>query len=322
MQRRKLAVLCSGQAGQRLSLLDGIMSDPAHRELLDSASALLGTDCEKWWRGLTENELYTNANAQFAIVLYQLATWNCIGRLLPSPSLIAGYSVGELVACCLAGALNQQDTLRLALARAELMDQAAARMQPESGAMMLWRRDTHPDRCALRDQMMRELGIDCAIVRSADELALSGQASAIDALLARFKPENPDLVRIPVTIPSHSRYMTPAVEPLHRYLLASGCGAPVLPLLSGITARPITTRAELAALLSEQLNRTVHWDRCMAAIAQAGVDTVIELGPGMDLTRLLKRAYPEINVCSVDEFPRICHFHDWLYNQTQQGDMV
>lgn len=300
-------------------MLDGIVADPAHRELLETASALLGADCEQWWRGCAENERYANANAQFAIVLYQLATWNSIAGLLPTPALIAGYSVGELVACCLAGALTQQDTLRIALARAQLMDQAASLLQPDSGAMMLWRHDDRPGSCELRNRMMEELGIDCAIVRSADELVLSGRASAIQTLMVHFAPDNPDLVRIPVSIPSHSRYMASAVEPLHRHLLDSACADPRLPLLASITGRQVSSREETIGMLSDQLTRTVRWDRCMEAIAQAGIETVIELGPGMDLTRLLTREYPDISACSVDEFPRISHFQQWLSPKNRRG---
>lgn len=293
-------------------MLEGIITDPRHGELLRLASDLLGQDVAAWWRSLGEDEIFANNRAQFAIALYQMATWDGIRDLLPTPALVAGYSLGEVAACYVAGALNRRDTLRIIRERARLMDLEATGLRPGRGAMILWRYDDDPERRERRDGMMAELGIDTAIVRCAAEAVLAGRDDAIDRLLAHFSPRNPALVRLPVTIPSHSRHLAGAVEPLRRFILERECAVPAVPLLSGLSGRRILSREGVADALSAQLAQTVRWDLCMTALARDAIDTVIELGPGEDLARLLAREYPGITVCSVDEFARLSQFEAWL----------
>ncbi len=308
----KIALLCSGQAGQRSGMLDELLGNPRHNELSQLASDLLGQDVCSWWRSLGEDEIYANSRAQFAIALYQLATWDAIRDLLPKPALVAGYSLGEVAACYVAGALNRRETLRIIRERARLMDLATAQLRPGRGAMMLWRYDDVPERRMRRDAMMAALGIDTAIVRGCGEAVLSGRDDAIHRLLDHFSPTNPSLVRLPVAVPSHSRHLAGAVEPLRRFILEGECAAPAVPLLSSLSGQRITSREGVAEALSVQLASTVRWDLCMAAMARAAIDTVIELGPGTDLARLLMREYPHIRVCSVDEFPCLSRFETWL----------
>lgn len=293
-------------------MLDGILGNPRHGELLRLASDLLGQDVAAWWRSLGEDEIYANSLAQFAIALYQLATWDAIRDQLPTPALVAGYSLGEVAACYVAGVLNRRETLRIIRERARLMDLAATRLRPGRGAMMLWRHDDDPERRRERDGLMAELEIDTAIVRCPQEAVLAGRDDAIDRLLDRFSAGNPDLVRLPVTIPSHSRHLSGAVEPLRGFILEQEYAAPQVPLLSSLSGERILSREGVADALSGQLAHTVRWDLCMAALARHAIDTVIELGPGADLARLLMREQPHIRVCSVDEFPRLSQFQTWL----------
>lgn len=46
----KIALLCSGQAGQRSGMLDKLLGNPRHNELSQLASDLLGQDVAAWWR--------------------------------------------------------------------------------------------------------------------------------------------------------------------------------------------------------------------------------------------------------------------------------
>ncbi|MBL8472056.1 MAG: hypothetical protein KF778_02870 [Rhodocyclaceae bacterium] len=122
----KLAILCSGQAGQHAGMLDRVLCDPASRRLRATASEVLGCDIAQWWRGLDATQIFDNANAQFAIALCQIAAWARLQPLLPQPPVVvAGYSLAEVLAWHVAGALDAASTLRLVRARAHLMDRHA-----------------------------------------------------------------------------------------------------------------------------------------------------------------------------------------------------
>src|SRR5664279_3602646 len=109
----RLAILCSGQAGQHRDMLDELLVAPECKAIRDAASTVLGRDVVQWWNKLDETQIFLNANAQFAIAYYQIATWARISPTLPEICLIAGYSLGELIAYHMAGALSAVETFRL-----------------------------------------------------------------------------------------------------------------------------------------------------------------------------------------------------------------
>lgn len=308
----RLAIICPGQAGQRRDMLDSLFVDHDLNDLRCAASDILGKDVETWWHDLGEDAIFTSEHAQFAIALYQIAAWTRISRVVTQVSLIAGYSIGELAAYHVAGAIDGRTTLRLVQQRAQLMDRAAAGLATAGGCMLLWRGRCSPDELAVRNRIMADSGIDIAIVRSRSEQVLAGPAQTIDSLLANPAITNPNLVRLAITVPSHSRYLIAAVESFSAALRESGLAAPGIPVLAGIDGMKVRTREQAIESLSQQIATTVRWDRCMETLAESGINTVIELGPGNDLSRLIETDHPRIAARSVDEFRDWRSIGDWL----------
>lgn len=308
----RLAIICPGQAGQRRDMLDGLFADPLLCDLRREAGDILGKDVESWWRDLGEDDIFVSGHAQFAIALYQIAAWTRISRLVTPVSLVAGYSIGELAAYHVAGAIDGRTALRLVRQRAQLMDRAAAGLGGAGGCMLLWRGRSSPAELSARNRIMAASGIDIAIVRSRSEQVLAGPAHEIDSLLSNPAITNPDLVRLAITVPSHSRYLMAAVEPFGAALGESGLAAPRIPVLAGIDAMRVRTRELAVESLAQQIATTVRWDRCMETLAESGIDTVIELGPGNDLSRLIEMEHPRIAARSVDEFRDWRSLGDWL----------
>lgn len=290
-----LAILCSGQAGQRCDMLDGILGAADCSDACGAASRVLGQDVAAWWAALDPAGLFDNANAQFAIALYQVATWGRLASALPTPRCIAGYSLGELLAWHVAGALDAEETLRLVRIRARLMDEHApsghdgispsAASGATGGCLVLWRGDRGPALRAARDRAMADCGLAIAIHRPGGELLLGGPAAAVDCFFAAPGVAHPELKRLPVTVPSHTPWLAGAVAPFAAALSASRLGTPNVPVLAGIDAAVLRDRDAGIAALSRQLACPLRWDWCMDALAGAGVNLVLELGPGKDLAQ-------------------------------------
>ncbi len=291
----KLAILCSGQVGQQRNMLDEILADPACAAIINSASEVLGLDLASWWFKLEEQELFLNANAQFAIAIYQLATFSRIKTHLPEISMVVGYSVGELLAYFVAGALNAQQTLRLVRERARLMDQV-------QGGMLLWRGRASPATVLRRDRLMAEYGLVVAIKRRQGELVLAGSRESVSRFISEMHEYIPGLVALPVTIPSHTPYLAGAAQAFREILSASEMTVPKIPLLSAVDGMPVRTRDAAIDALSRQMESTIRWDACMAALRESGVTAALELGPGNDLAKLLLEVHPRIMARSVGDF--------------------
>lgn len=305
----RLAILCSGQAGQHRGMLDGLLAAPECEPVRQAASAALGRDVTEWWGELDEKEIFLNANAQFAIAYYQIATWTRIARLLPEISLIAGYSLGELIAYHVAGALDAAETFKLVRERARLMDAAAG---SDGGCMALWRGRVSPATLAARDRAIADYGLDVAIKRRTGEEVLAGPSDAIARFVADLQAANPNLVRLPVTIPSHTHYLAAAADSFRDILCASSIAPPRVTVLRAVDAVPVRSRDQAIDALSRQIATTIRWDRCMDALAEFGIDAVIELGPGNDLARLVEAEHPQIRARAVDDFGDYRTLADWL----------
>lgn len=298
----KLAILCSGQAGQRRDMMDALFAAPESRTVLAAASELLQQDFVTWWRGLSEADLYRNVPAQFAIAVYQLAAWRRIAAYLPPPVVVAGYSVGELPAYFVAGALDEYTTLRLIRERAALMDEVAGSGEEGGSCMLLWRGRTSPRAAALRQQAMRDCNVHVAIRRREGEEVLAGRAQAMRRFIATPGIAHPDSVVLPVSVPSHTPELAAAAERFRLVLEGSSLAVPQTVVLAGIDGSPVRSREQAIAALSSQIARTVRWDLCVDALAERGVDVALELGPGNDLAKLLEASQAAIPARSIEEF--------------------
>jgi len=308
----KLAILCSGQAGQHRAMLDNLITAPDQAELRSCASEILGQDVEGWWRSLTDEAIFANENAQFAIALYQLSVWQRIAAVIPRPALIAGYSLGELIAYHVADSLNLADTLKLVRDRARLMDEAAGEAAVTGGCMVLWRGRVSYQMQEAMQQGLKEFGLETAIVRNRGEQVFTGPADAVDCFLADPRIVNPNMARLAITTPSHSRYLVTAADNFRRVLDDSDLTSPSVPVLAGIDASRVRTRNQAVDALSRQIATTVRWDRCMMALGEAGINTVIELGPGNDLANLIEMEYPKISARSISDFRDWRSVTGWL----------
>jgi len=310
----RLAILCSGQAGQHCRMLDEFLAAPDCAELRALASAELGQEVGAWWRGLDVADLFANTNAQFAIALYQIATWARIAPIVPRPVVVAGYSLGEVLAWHVAGALDAAQTLRLVRTRAALMDQVAGHLAPEAGAgcMVLWRGRSTPAMRAARERAVAAHGLSVAIHRPGGDLVLGGPATAVDAFVADPAVRHADLKRLQVSVPSHTPWLDEAVAPFRDALAASPLADPAMPVLAGIDGSLLRRRDDALTHLPAQLSRPLRWDWCQETLTSLGVDVALELGPGNDLAKLLESGDGSTTARAVDEFGSLAAVGDWL----------
>jgi [acyl-carrier-protein] S-malonyltransferase len=312
----KLAILCSGQAGQHRAMLDNLIKAPDLEELRSCASEILGKDVEGWWRSLADEAIFANENAQFAIALYQLSVWQRIAAIIPHPALIAGYSLGELIAYHVAGSLNAADTLKLVRQRAQLMDEAARDLTVTGGCMLLWRGRVSYQAQEAMQLGLKEYGLKTAIVRNRGEQVFTGPADAVDSFLADPQIINSNMSRLAITTPSHSCYLVAAADIFRKVLDDSNLTSPSVPVLAGVDASRVRTRSQAVDALTRQIATTVLWDRCMMALEEAGINTVIELGPGNDLANLIEMEHPKISARSVSDFGDWRSVAGWLKDRS------
>jgi [acyl-carrier-protein] S-malonyltransferase len=88
--------------------------------------------------------------------------------------------------------------------------------------------------------------------------------------------------------------------------------SPALPVVQNVTGRPEVDAEALRRGLAEQITGSVRWADSVRAMVAAGIDELIEFGPGSVLTGLAKRIVPELSSYNVNSMPSAEALPAWL----------
>ncbi len=117
---------------------------------------------------------------------------------------------------------------------------------------------------------------------------------------------------LPVSAPFHCALMQPAADRMAEALEAVTLAAPSVPLISNVTAAPVTDRQEIKRLLVRQVTGVVRWRKSVAYMVDHGASTLFEIGAGRVLTGLAKRIRAEADARSVGSPEDVAAFGAWL----------
>jgi [acyl-carrier-protein] S-malonyltransferase len=297
-----LALLFPGQGTQHPAMLQWLDDQPEAADVLGRLIAQLGGN---WRCRLTDAHWAAgNAVAQTLITGLGIAAWQCIAPLVPAPAAIAGYSVGELPAFCVAGVFDASTALALARDRAEAMQCSVAGR--DTGLLSV--------QGAARSiaHACRQHGLAVAIRLAADRVVLGGASEALDAAQAALTDEGARCTRLAVRIASHTPGMASAAAAFAVRLASVPFAAPQAALICNASGATERRPEALKQVLAQQIARTVPWDDCMDAVAERRVRCVLEVGPGTTLTKLWNERHPDIPARSVDEFRSPLAVAQWV----------
>jgi trans-AT polyketide synthase/acyltransferase/oxidoreductase domain-containing protein len=200
-----------------------------------------------------------------------------------APDFLAGHSLGEISALHAAGCMDFATGLDLVRRRGALM----AACPP--GAMLAV--------LGVPVKRIEELiadhglaAIDIANHNLPDQVVTAGPEAEIRRLADEIDDRQLGrTARLNVSVAAHSRYMRSAVPEFAAVLDGIDFAPPRIPVFSAVTAERHAA-ADIARRLGEQLTGQVRWWDVMTALSRAGVDQVLEIGPGNVLGRMWERA--------------------------------
>lgn len=298
-----LAILCSGQGAQNPAMLDMIADHPDAADVIKAGEAEIGLNLHDVLA--RRDDIFRNAIAQPLICLTQLALWTALRQDAPKPAAFCGYSVGELSAYACAGALDAAELARIAVARAKLMDQAAAATHGGLIALQGLRRDVVDKLCAGQRAWI-------AIEIGDEEFIIGGEDSALEQLGLAFSERAAKLTRLKVGLASHTPLLSGAVQPFRALLDASSLLAPATPVVAGIDATWVVCRETAVEKLALQLDRTIAWSNCLDMLYERGCRVFLELGPGGALARMTQVRFDDVDIRAVDDFRSLEGVSSWL----------
>lgn len=297
-----VALLFSPQGSQSVGMGRELAAvSPAAAAVFREADDALGWSVSSLaWDG-PEEELNETRQTQPCLVTTSIACLRALeeeldgmGELL-SPAFVAGHSVGEYAALVAAGALPLADALRLVARRGELM--ADARV---SGGMVAV---IGLDREAVA-AVVSSLGLGDDLVVANDnapgQVVISGTPQALVAAAAPLRAAGARRsIPLNVSGPFHSPHMAGVGAELAGALATADWHDADPPVVSNVTAEPVRDAADIRDLLARQAYSPVEWVRSVRRMADEGVDTFVECGPGNALTGMVRRIVPDARTLNV-----------------------
>lgn len=273
-------------------------AEPAAADLFRSADEILGIPLSTLMFEGPEDALTATKNAQPAILAHSVAVLRLVRGRVGPVAYAAGHSLGEFSAHVAAGTMSFEDALRAVRLRGELMYEAGLERPGTMAAVLGLDEDTITEVCASVDR-----GICVPANFNADgQVVVSGDVAGVEQL-AEIAPEAgaKKVVMLNVSGAFHSPLMEPAAQGLREHLQGIEFRDPEIPVVSNVTAEPVTSGAEARELLVRQLTDPVRWSASVRTMLDGGVDRFLELGPGKVLNRLNRRNAKGVPSASVGE---------------------
>lgn len=295
-----VALLFPGQGAQYVGMgKDLAESYPAAREVFERADEALGTDLTRvMWEG-PDDELTATHNAQPAILTHSTAVHALVKDELGQVGMAAGHSLGEFSAHVAAGTLAFEDAVRAVRRRGELMFESGE-ARPGTMAAVIGLDDEVVERVCGKAS---EAGGDCvpANFNSPGQVVISGDEPAVARAMEMAREAGARRV-LPLNVSGafHSPLMEVAESGLRDHLADVDFTAPSYPVVSNVSAEPVSDPAAAHRLLIEQLTSPVRWTASMRTMLDAGPARFVELGPGRVLAGLMRRIERRADVVSLD----------------------
>ena len=258
----------------------------------------LGQNLSKIMFEGAQSDLNMTENTQPALMAVSMAVIRVLESqgnldLSKACSYVAGHSLGEYSALTAAGSFDLATTAKLLKLRGQAMQKAVPLGEGSMAAILgLPLEDVQ----AIALAASVEGVCQCANDNSVGQVVVSGHKGAIEAAIALATEKGAKrAVLLPVSAPFHCSLMDPAAEIMAEALAAAEIKAPVVPVVSNVTAQGESDPDRIRALLVEQITGMVRWRESVLWMKGQGVEKMNEIGAGKVLCGLIRRIDRDIS---------------------------
>lgn len=287
-----LALLFPGQGSQRPGMGAPWRDHPSW-VVVDRVAEATGRDVASLLLDADGETLKATRNAQLAAFALSLVALDAARRSgMGGVCAVAGHSLGEYSALVAAGALSPFEGARVVAERGEAM-QAASERNPGTMAAVLGL-----DPVKVAEACAGVKGAWVANDNAPGQVVVAGTREGVEAAGERARALGAKRV-MPLAVGGafHSPLMAPAQARLDSALAVARFSATEVKVVANVDAT--AHREDFAPLLSSQLCSPVRWRESLIQLAAVGADRFLELGPGTELSGMVKRTLPDAGRANV-----------------------
>lgn len=298
------AMVFPGQGSQAVGMLaDLAAAYPIVEETFKQASDVLGYDLWDLVQNGSAEDLGQTQRTQPALLASSVAIYRVWQQKYPElkPSVMAGHSLGEYSALVCAGVLDFQDAIKLVELRGNAMQQAVPAGTGAMYAIIGLDNEAIINAC---EQAQAEVGeiVSAVNFNSPGQVVIAGTKAAAEKAGELCKAAGAKrALPLAVSVPSHCALMKPAADKLAEALQNITLNVPVVPVINNVDVSVETDAEAICNALVHQLYSPVRWTETVEKMANEGVTTLYEIGPGKVLTGLTSRIVKELKAQAVND---------------------
>lgn len=283
----KSVLLFPGQGSQSVGMMNGFDSSLV-KEVFDMGSDIFGEDLL---------DLITSDNDKINQTIYTqpimflsgYATYLLLKEKKSSLQIdyVAGHSLGEITAACVAGVFSVDTAVKIVQKRAQLMQNAVPAGEGAMAAILGLEENVVEGIC----KTLQSAGvIEPVNYNSPGQIVVAGEKKLIEQSLEKFKESGAKrALLLPVSVPSHCSLMRSAAEDFGSYLNDFEFNDADIPVVQNVNATDVVDKNLIKENLVAQLFNPVKWTASIQYLEKLGVSNFIESGPGKVLWGLNRR---------------------------------
>lgn len=293
----KVAFVFSGQGDQFPGMGKELAEQyPSAAEVFEMCDKIRPGTSAMCFEGTVE-ELRETRNTQPCLFAMELAAATVLQEMGIEPDAVAGFSLGELTACTVSGAVDAETGFRLVCRRGELMQQAAEKQETTMAAVMRLTQEQVEVLCEKYENVYP------VNFNYPGQISVAGLGTEMSEFAADVKAVGGRAIPLKVKGAFHTPFMAEASDQFAKELAEVEFGENSVELYSDVTAQPYEDDVE--GLLGRQMCSPVRWEDLIRNMIADGIDTFVEIGPGKTLSNMITRIDSEVKIMSVSEMSAV-----------------
>lgn len=298
IKRFRYALVFPGQGSQYVGMGQEIAKQfSSATEIFKLAEQITGLSIQHLSSFGPEDDLMKTSITQPCLLTTSIAAYAVFQEHFPlQPKFICGHSAGEYAGLVAAGVLSFANAIRLIQVRGALM----SKMQ--GGSMVALKGVTLEEAEELCKTAVSPEGVLVpANWNSPEQVVISGDSDSVES--AVFMAIEKDIKLVPLSVAGafHSPLMQEAAAQFAETLLNVQFNDSTVPVISNVTAKPVTRGCEWVSLLEQQLIYPVLWEPSIRYLEQQGIKVFVEVGPKQILSKLIKQISPSALTLNVED---------------------